>query len=76
MHVAWLVLSLQCGSRAVVPQVEAFVARYGRMKYLKPLFAALHARPETKDTAKALFTTCAPRFHPIARQVISGMLAK
>ncbi|MBL8916926.1 MAG: M1 family metallopeptidase [Archangium sp.] len=74
--VAWLVLSLQCGSTTVVPQVEAFVSKYGRMKYLKPLFAALHARPETKATAKSLFAKCAPRFHPIARQVISGMLAK
>lgn len=74
--VAWLVLSLQCGSTTVLPQVEAFVSKYGRMKYLKPLFSALHARPETKPVAKSLFAKCAPRFHPIARQVISGMLAK
>lgn len=74
--VAWLVLSLQCGSSAVVPQVEAFVSQYGRMKYLKPLFSALHARAETKATAKALYEKCAPGFHPIARQVISGLLSK
>jgi aminopeptidase N len=76
VHVAWLVLALQCGSTSVVPQVEAFVAKYGRMKYLKPLFSALHARAETKPTAKALFEKCKARFHPIARQVISGLLSK
>ena len=76
VHVAWLLLALQCGSETVLPQVEAFVGRVGRMKYLKPLFAALHGRASTKDLAKKLFEQNTARFHPIARQVISGMLSK
>jgi hypothetical protein len=76
IHVAWLLLSLQCGSTKVVPQVEAFIARVGRMKYLKPLFSALHANAATRPVARALFTQHGARLHPIARQVISGLLAK
>ena len=74
--VAWFTLSLQCGSEAMLPQVEAFLGRVGRMKYLKPLFSALHGRAETKAFAKRVFEQNAPRLHPIARQVIAGMLAK
>ena len=76
VHVAWLVLALQSGSERVLPQVEAFVGRVGRMKYLKPLFSALHGRATTKALAKKLFEQNSARFHPIARQVISGMLSK
>ncbi|HEY0883130.1 MAG TPA: M1 family metallopeptidase, partial [Archangium sp.] len=76
IHVAWLLLSLQCGSSVVLPQVETFLGRVGRMKYLKPLFSALHARDATKPLAKKLFDAHQARLHPIARQVISGMLAK
>jgi hypothetical protein len=76
VHVAWLLLSLQCNSDVVLPQVSEFLGRVGRMKYLKPLFAALHARPGTDALAKQLFAKNASRLHPIARQVISGLLAR
>jgi aminopeptidase N len=76
VHVAWLTLSLQCGSTTVLSQVDGFVERYGRMKYLKPLFLALHARTELRPHAKALFERCKARFHPIARQVVGGVLAR
>jgi len=76
IHVAWLLLSLQCGSTTVLPQVETFLGRVGRMKYLKPLFSALHARDATKPLAKRIFDTHQARLHPIARQVISGMLSR
>jgi aminopeptidase N len=76
IHVAWLLLSLQCGSTTVLPQVETFLGRVGRMKYLKPLFSALLARDATKPLAKKIFDAHQARLHPIARQVISGMLAR
>ena len=76
VHVAWLLLALQCGSDAVLPQVEAFLGRVGRMKYLKPLYAALHGRASTKALAASVFQKNGPRLHPIARQVISGLLSK
>ena len=64
------------GAAVSVPVGEAVLGRVGRMKYLKPLFTALHARPETKPVAKRLFEQNQARLHPIARQVISGLLAK
>lgn len=74
--VGWLVLSLQCGSEAMLPQVEAFLGKVGRMKYLKPLYTALHSRASTRPVAKRVFDANAAKLHPIARQVISSLLAR
>lgn len=76
VHVAWLVLALQSLYQPVLPQVETFLGRVGRMKYLKPLFSALHANPATRASARELFEKNRARLHPIARQVISGILAQ
>lgn len=76
VHVGWLLLALQCGFDEVLPQVEAFVLRVGRMKYLKPLYTALQRKPATRALATKLFEQSRPRLHPIARAVIAGLLAK
>jgi hypothetical protein len=46
------------------------------MKYLKPLYRALAARPETKDLAKELFTQYRATYHPIAQETVAALLAK
>jgi leukotriene-A4 hydrolase len=74
--VSWLTLACESGDAAVLPTVEQVLGRFGRMKYLKPLYKALAERPETKARAKAAFEANRARYHPIARQVISGLLAK
>ncbi|MFO0595115.1 MAG: M1 family metallopeptidase [Myxococcaceae bacterium] len=76
VHVAWLQLALQCGYAPAVPLAEAFIGKFGRMKYLKPLFNALLARAETKPVAKRAFEAHQAKFHPIARQVVGGLIAK
>ena len=74
LHVGWLLLALGSGSTSVRPQVEALVERVGRMKYLKPIFTALLARADTKAFARTLFTRVQSKWHPIAQQVIAGLL--
>ncbi|MGV3621776.1 MAG: M1 family metallopeptidase [Archangium sp.] len=74
--VGWLTLALQSGHDVVVPAAEAFLSRVGRMKYLKPLYGALHARESTKGIAKATFEKNRAKYHPIAQQVIGGLLSK
>jgi hypothetical protein len=59
----------------VLPRIEEVVAKFGRMKYLKPLYRALAAKPETKPRAKALFERLKARYHPIAQQVIGGIVS-
>ncbi|MDP3500984.1 MAG: M1 family metallopeptidase [Myxococcales bacterium] len=76
VHVAWLLLALQCQHDVVLPAVEAFLNRVGRMKYLKPLYTTLHGRASTRALAARLFEQNRPRLHPIARSVVGGLLAK
>jgi hypothetical protein len=45
------------------------------MKYLRPLYTALAANPRTRDHAVATFERCRASYHPIARQMVEGVLA-
>jgi leukotriene A-4 hydrolase/aminopeptidase len=72
--VAWLELGLRAGYAPAVDRTVAVLGEVGRMKYLKPLYRALSAHPETKAVARATFERNAAGYHPIARQVIAGLL--
>jgi aminopeptidase N len=73
--VAWLTLRAESGDATALPAIEAVLGRVGRMKYLRPLYAALAQRPETRDVAARAFDRFSAGYHPIARQVIEGLLA-
>jgi hypothetical protein len=73
--VSWLTLACESGFTKVLPQVNAVVARYGRMKYLKPLYRALAMTAETKAHARELFEKNRGRYHPIAQQVLRTVVA-
>jgi len=72
--VSWLVLACESGYAAVLPRVEQLLGNIGRMKYLKPVFRALAMRPETKPLAQELFERFRDRYHPIAQQILRGVL--
>ena len=74
MLVGWLTLALQSGYHAVLPRVEQVLAEVGRMKYLRPLYLALARDPATRPRAQELFDRLRPGYHPIAQQVIEGVL--
>ncbi len=74
--VPWLTLALKSGYHAVLPRVEQVLAHVGRMKYLRPLYTALAADPKTRDRAVAAFAKNRAAYHPIARQMVEGVLAK
>ncbi|MBL8956858.1 MAG: M1 family metallopeptidase [Myxococcaceae bacterium] len=73
--VSWLTLAAESKHDAVLPLVDEVLGRFGRMKYLKPLYKALAARPETRPRARALFEKNRSRYHPIAQQVIAKVVA-
>ncbi|MDB4966471.1 MAG: leukotriene hydrolase [Myxococcales bacterium] len=73
--VAWLGLALDSSYDPVVPRVEEILGKLGRMKYLRPLYAALARRPGTRPVAERLFARHRDGYHPIAVQVVEGLLA-
>ncbi|MDB4946585.1 MAG: Aminopeptidase [Labilithrix sp.] len=72
--VSWLVLACEAGYAAVLPRAEQLLGHFGRMKYLKPLYKALSDHPDTRDLARALFERFGSSYHPIAQQVVRGLL--
>ncbi len=71
---AWLVLALDSGHPPALPAAEAFIARVGRLKYLRPIYKTLAARPDTLELARAAFERNAPHYHPLARAIIPPLL--
>ena len=74
--VAWLKLAVASGYRAAYGRLEALLGSVGRMKYLRPLYAALEAREVDRPLAEELFRRFRSRYHPIAQQVVAGLLAR
>jgi leukotriene-A4 hydrolase len=72
--VAWLTLALQSGYRAVLPRVDEVLGAVGRMKYLRPLYTALARDPATRALARETFDRHRAGYHPIARQMVEGVL--
>jgi leukotriene-A4 hydrolase len=73
--VVWLELCLDAGLD-VVERVEDVLGSVGRMKFLKPLYTALAKRPDLRARARAAFERFKLRYHPIARQVVDGLLRR
>ncbi|HSS00469.1 MAG TPA: leukotriene A4 hydrolase C-terminal domain-containing protein, partial [Kofleriaceae bacterium] len=72
--VAWLVLALRSGYVDVLPRVEDVLGAVGRMKYLRPLYAAMAADERSRPAARRIFDRLRDTYHPIARQVVEGVL--
>ncbi|MBM4379692.1 MAG: M1 family metallopeptidase [Deltaproteobacteria bacterium] len=76
VRVSWVALCLASSHGAALAEGEALVSRVGRMKYLKPLYAALLGNERYVHTARAWFERFKGGYHPIAQQVVEGMLKK
>jgi aminopeptidase N len=74
--VPWLKLALESGYLSVVPRAQQVLAQVGRMKYLRPLYTALATHPSTHDVATATFAGNRASYHPIARQMVEGILQR
>ncbi|HEY4059309.1 MAG TPA: M1 family metallopeptidase, partial [Kofleriaceae bacterium] len=72
--VPWLTLALESTYDAVIPRVEEVLASVGRMKYLRPLYTQLAARPDTRGRAKELFAQNRPTYHPVAQSMVETVL--
>jgi leukotriene-A4 hydrolase len=72
--VTWLERRVEAGDQSAWPRVQEVLSRVGRMKYLKPLYSALAKTESGKDFARGCFDKLRAQYHPIAQQVVEGML--
>ncbi len=72
---SWLGLAVGNGHEPAYARAAEFVGQVGRMKYLKPLYTALHGNRATRPLAAETFAGHAAGYHPIARGGIERILA-
>jgi aminopeptidase N len=68
--------AVHAGDRDVRPQLEAFLLRVGRQKFVVPLYAALHAQPDDKAWADALYRKARMHYHPETQASVDRELAR
>lgn len=73
--VSWLELGVISEYAPAAARAEAVLGEVGRMKYLKPLYLALYHIPPYRERALACFARHKDTYHPIARQVVAGLLS-
>lgn len=74
--VAWAQLAVASGLQGAEALVERLLGSFGRMKYLRPLYASLMASPATRATAHRVFEANRAKYHPIAQGVVARLLAQ
>ncbi len=74
--VEWLTIAAGSVYTPVLPRVREVLTDVGRMKYLKPLYGALAANPETAAFAREVFADVADSYHPLSRGSIAGIIDK
>jgi leukotriene A-4 hydrolase/aminopeptidase len=72
--VAWLELGVLAGYAPAVDRAAEVVGQVGRMKYLRPLYRALTRTEAGRARAVECFERFAAGYHPIARQVVGGIV--
>ncbi|HEY4239478.1 MAG TPA: M1 family metallopeptidase [Kofleriaceae bacterium] len=72
--IPWLTIAIQAGYAPATPRVERLLGEVGRMKYLRPMYTELAARDH--DRAAALFAANRASYHPVAQQMVEGVLRR
>jgi leukotriene-A4 hydrolase len=72
--VEWLTIAAGSAFEPALPQIRKVLTDVGRMKYLKPLYTALMANPETSAFAKEVFTKVETSYHPLSRGSVASLL--
>ena len=69
----WQSLCLASGQTDIFPHVVKFITSAGRMKYVRPLYRALHSLPGTegKALAKKTFLDNRDFYHPICEAMVA-----
>ena len=66
--------AIPAGYQPVLPQVEQFLKRVGRRKFLTPIYRALLTTPEGTERARAIYAKARPGYHTVARQTMDALL--
>lgn len=72
---AWYMQAIKGGYVPVLPELEDFLMRVGRGKFIYRLYGALHENAQT-DWAARVYSAARSGYHPIAQRRIDAILAQ
>jgi leukotriene-A4 hydrolase len=70
----WLLMSIESGYTHAFPRLDGFLLHVGRIKYIRPLYAALMKTPRDQARAKEIYHKARPGYHPIAQAAIDKIV--
>lgn len=70
----WYVLGINSGYTDIRPNMEKFLMKIGRRKYLAPIYTTLAKDPENLKWAKSVFEKAKGNYHFISRSSIEEIL--
>jgi aminopeptidase N len=70
---AWYQTAIKAGYAPALPEVESFLARVGRGKFIYPLYQSLAEHGE-RALAERVFEKSRPLYHPIAQRRVAEIL--
>jgi hypothetical protein len=70
------VICLMSGYEAILPRVEGFMGKIGRMLYVLPIVRAMIETDWARDKVRPLFEQVRDRHHQITVNAIDGLLRK
>ena len=77
IRVSFLFLGIKCGYVPAIENTKSLLHEVGRMKYLRPLYAALATHSEaTRRVAIDIFTSAKQNYHPVAVNLVESLLHK
>lgn len=70
----WYILGINSGYDDIRPNMEKFLMKIGRRKYLAPIYTALAKDPENLKWAKSVFEKAKESYHYVSRSTVEEIL--
>lgn len=70
----WFVLGIHAGYTDIRPEMEEFLLKVGRRKFIKPLYESLAKSDENKSWAKEVYNKARSNYHAVSVNTIDQIL--
>jgi leukotriene-A4 hydrolase len=74
--IEWLTIAAGSSYEPAMDRVRKVLIEVGRMKYLRPLYAALGKHARTRSLAREIYAQGKPRYHILSQRVIESVMEK
>jgi leukotriene-A4 hydrolase len=70
----WYVLGINSNYTEIRPDIERFISKVGRRKFLLPIYTALNNNPESKNWGLEVYMHARNNYHPVSIMTLDDLL--